>query len=122
GLRTGEQGVVRVAASMTLAVYVLPFILAEFHRRYPQIRLNLLTRNSEDALGLVERAEANVAFIEGNVPILPQDLAKRTLFKDEIVLAVRPDHNIAGRGRLASADLSGLEIVRREPGSGTREV
>ena len=121
-LRAGERGVVNVAASMTAAVYVLPAVLAEFHRQHPQLHLRLLTRNSEDALRLLKSAQADVAMVEGKVPTVPDDLMSRALFHDEIVLALRPDHRLAGRTRVRATDLVGLEIVQREVGSGTREV
>jgi DNA-binding transcriptional LysR family regulator len=122
GLRSGQRGVLRVAASMTAAVYLLPQVLAEFHRLYPRLELHLLTRNSLDAMALLHRAEADLALVEGPVSVAPADLESRTLFHDEIVLAVRPDHPLAARGGVGPADLSGLAIVQREAGSGTREV
>lgn len=122
GLRAAERGIVQVAASMTLAVYVLPALLAEFHRDHPNLELRLLTRNSEDALALLQRAEADIALVEGRLPAIPDGLSVHTLFHDEIVLAVGPHHPLASRQRLTPEDLVGLEIVQREPGSGTREV
>lgn len=122
GLRTGQRGSLRVAASMTAAVYLLPRVLAEFHRLHPLLELHLLTRNSLDALALLHRAEADLALVEGPVTASPADLESRTLFRDEIVLAVRPDHHLAGRSSVNAADLPGLTIVQREAGSGTREV
>ncbi len=121
-LRSGDIGIVNVAASMTLAVYVLPSVFAEIHRLHPHLQLRLLTRNSVDALRLLESAEAGVALVEGKVPAIPEDFTARTLFRDEIVLAVRPDHPLAQRASVRARDLAGLEIVQREPGSGTREV
>ena len=121
-LEASAMGTVAIAASMTVAVYVLPAVLAEFHRANPRIQLRLLTRNSLDALALLERYEASVALVEGQVPPVPPELHTRTLFYDEIVLAVQPTHPLASRTRVRPSDLLGLEIVQREPGSGTREV
>jgi DNA-binding transcriptional LysR family regulator len=42
------------------------------------------------------------------------------LMGDEIVLAVPPDHDFAGRDRVAVVELSGKPLVLREEGSGTR--
>jgi DNA-binding transcriptional LysR family regulator len=122
GVRAGQRGIVRVAASMTAAVYLMPKVLAEFHQLHPRLELRLLTRNSLDALALLHRAEADMALVEGPVGTTPTDLEARTLFHDEIVLAVGPDHHLAGRGSIVAADLAGLAIVQREAGSGTREV
>jgi DNA-binding transcriptional LysR family regulator len=122
GMRAGQRGIVRVAASMTAAVYLMPKVLAEFHQLNPGLELRLLTRNSLDALALLHRAEADMALVEGPVGAAPADLEARTLFHDEIVLAVGPDHHLADRESIAAADLAGLAIVQREAGSGTREV
>lgn len=122
GLSMGSRGRVRVAASMTAAVYLLPRVLSEFHRLYPELELQLLTRNSLDALALLHRAEADLALVEGPVTRPAADLESRTLFRDEIVLAVRPDHPLAARPSVSASDLPGLAIVQREEGSGTREV
>jgi DNA-binding transcriptional LysR family regulator len=121
-VETTAKGRVAIAASMTVAVYVLPAVLASFHRANPHITLQLLTRNSLDALALLERAEASVALVEGKVPPVPVGLHTRTLFDDEIVLAVHRSHPLAGRASVRASDLLGLEIVQREQGSGTREV
>lgn len=121
-LEADAAGTVRIAASMTVAVYVLPTLLADLHREFPHIELQLLTRNSVDALALLERAEASLALVEGRAPPVPADLHTRTLFHDEIVLAVQPDHPLAGRASVEPRDLVGMEIVQRERGSGTREV
>ncbi|MEX2536326.1 MAG: LysR substrate-binding domain-containing protein [Trueperaceae bacterium] len=122
GLRAGQRGSIRVAASMTVAVYLLPRILADFHRGHPQLELQLLTRNSLDSLALLQRADADLALVEGPVPAVPLDFESRTLFHDEIVLAVLPSHPLADRETVGAADLPGLTIVQREAGSGTREV
>lgn len=122
GLQGGQLGTIRIAASMTAAVYLLPRILADFHRSHPRLELQLLTRNSLDALALLQRSQAHVAVVEGPVPAVPADFDFRTLFQDEIVLAVKSDHPLAARERIEAGDLSGLPIVQRELGSGTREV
>lgn len=122
GLRSGSLGSLRVAASMTAAVYLLPRVLSQFHRLHPRLELQLLTRNSLDTLALLERAQADLAVVEGPVPKTSADLETRTLFHDEIVLAVRRDHRLAGKGTIKAEDLPGLAIVQREAGSGTREV
>jgi DNA-binding transcriptional LysR family regulator len=121
-LESSALGSVAIAASMTVAVYVLPAVLASFHRANPHIALQLLTRNSLDALTLLERAGASVALVEGKVPPVPAGFHTRTLFDDEIVLAVQPSHPLARTTMVRPADLLGLEIVQREQGSGTREV
>ena len=119
GLR---RGALYVTASMTIAVYLLPQILADFRRQQPDIALYLLTRNSQEALTLLEAGDADLALVEGPLDDVPADLERSVLLHDRLVLIVKPDHPLARRSRVALSDLAGLDMVFREAGSGTREV
>lgn len=121
-IRSLERGELWLSASMTVAVYLLPELLAGFRARYPGIELHLLTRNSQEVLRLLSAGEAELAFIEGPPVDLPAGVQQRVFYEDEVVLAVRPDHPLARRGAARPRDLAGLQVVTREPGSGTREV
>lgn len=118
-----ERGVLAIGASMTIAVYLLPRLLSRFHRQQPGLDLQLLTRNSSEVLNLLSSGRIDVALVETPVAQdeLP-DFEQRTLFTDEVVLAVPPGHPLASAGSVKPADLDGCELVVREPGSGTRRV
>ena len=115
-------GRLRLAASMTVAVYLLPELLARFHTMHPGLELELLTRNSVEALGLLMAGRADLCIVEGPIDVLPQGVTAELVGQDEIVLVVRPDHPLASAKTLRMGDLAGLEVARREIGSGTREV
>jgi len=116
------RGTLRVAASMTVAVYRLPSVLARFRETYPDLSIFLLTRNSSDAVALLASGEADLAIVEGPVDEPPAQLEVARYGIDRLVLVVRPDHPLAADAALPLQRLEGLEVVRRERGSGTREV
>ena len=124
-LRGLARGQLRISASMTVAVYLLPELLAVFRKRYPGLELTLLTRNSLEVTELLQAGEADLGFIEGSSHEVG-NLVGQTFFEDEILLVTRPDSELAGRAANRKAmsvrDLDSLELVRREEGSGTREV
>lgn len=115
-------GRLRLAASMTVAVYLLPELLARFHARHPGLELELLTRNSVEALALLKAGRADLCIVEGPIGSLPEGVTAELVGQDEIVLVVRPDHPLGSAAALQLGELDGLEVVRREVGSGTREV
>jgi DNA-binding transcriptional LysR family regulator len=121
-IRGLERGSLGVSASMTVAVYLLPRLLVRFQQSHPQLELRLLTRNSDEVLALLNRGDIEVAFVETPVTDVPAGMMQRIFFKDEVVLAVRPDHALALRAGVQPAELQGLPVVTREPGSGTRRV
>lgn len=124
-LRGLARGQLRISASMTVAVYLLPKLLANFRERYPGLELTLLTRNSSEVTELLQAGEADLGFTEGS-SFEVGNLVSQTFFEDEILLVTRPDSELARRAldhkAMSVSDLDGLELVRREEGSGTREV
>jgi len=116
------RGSLRIAASMTVAVYRLPAALARFREAFPALRIALLTRNSADAVALLAAGEADLAIVEGPVGEPPAQVEIALYGVDRLVLVVRPDHPLKADAALPLSRLEGLQVVRREPGSGTREV
>jgi LysR family transcriptional regulator, low CO2-responsive transcriptional regulator len=116
------RGAVRVAASMTVAVYQLPPALAAFRKEHPNLRIELLTRNSTDAAQLLATGHADLAIVEGPLGELPVGVEASVFGLDWLALVVHPDHPLRSEVPLPLSALAGLEVVRREPGSGTRDV
>lgn len=121
GLRGLEVGAVRVAASTTIASYLLPAVLAEYRRAYPGLKAEQFVGNTAEVVDRLESGGADVALIEGPVDRAPPGVELRVFRRDEIVLVTLPDHPLAGE-ELRPEQLEGSEVVWREEGSGTREV
>lgn len=117
-----EHGTLRLAASMTVAVYHLPQRLAEFRALHPGLRIDLLTRNSRDAAELLAAGRAELAIVEGPIGALPEGTEASLFGLDRLVLVVPSEHPLRAGAPLPLRALHGLVTVRREPGSGTREV
>lgn len=123
---TLEVGVLRLAASTTIALYWLPAHLATYHAAHPHVRVVVRTRNSRDAVAELAAGDVDVALVEAPAEAwagLAADLFVATpVHRDELVLVVPPTHPWAGRTRLEVVDLTDVACVGREPGSGTRDV
>ena len=117
-----ERGQLSISASMTVAVYLLPAVLARFRTANPGVDLRLLTRNSEEVLDLLARGETEVGFVETELAETPPGLESHVYYRDEVVLAVKADHPLAGSGELPASRLEGMKVVTRESGSGTRHT
>ena len=111
-------GPVAIAASQTIATYWLPRRLAAFHAANPQVRLNVVIRNTHEVESAVVDGEVNVGLVEG--PTQHPVLIRKQIDHDHIVLVIASDQPplpIDASGRL---DLRAISWVIREPGSGTR--
>ncbi len=58
------KGVLKLGASTTVALYILPKILSAFHKQYPQVEISLLNRNSEIVLQALIEQTINIGIIE----------------------------------------------------------
>lgn len=120
-LRRQRSGQLRIAASMTIAEYLVPQWLSELRSHMPEISVSLQVHNSEDVARQVLAQEADVGFIES--VSVPSGLVSRDVGADRLVAIVGPSHRWAKRRSPVSLDqLLQARLALRESGSGTREA
>jgi DNA-binding transcriptional LysR family regulator len=109
----------RVAASMTVAEYLLPGWLTVLRGRHPATAVALTAGNSAEVASAVLDGTADIGFVEG--PDLPPGLASRQVGQDTLTVVVPPAHPWARRrSGITAAELAATPLVAREPASGTR--
>lgn len=109
-------GPVHIAASSTIARYLLPAALARLARAHPTLRTTLSSGNSAAVEARVAAGDADLGFIEG--PAQRADIRATRWRTDRLEIIGPPE----APARLAPAELSTWPWVMREPGSGTRTV
>ncbi|MCX4161960.1 MULTISPECIES: LysR substrate-binding domain-containing protein [Paraburkholderia] len=121
-LRGMERGTLRIGASTTPASYLLPYLIADFHQRYPDVTLHTADGNTSEIVAAL--ASVDIALIEGPVGSdLPLDTAVHPWREDEIVAIMPRSHPLAQGPRQATlAELGAWPLVLREAGSGVRQV
>lgn len=123
-LRGLEQGTLRIGASTTPASYLLPYLIADFHRQYPDVSVHTADGNTTEIVGAL--GSVDIAMIEGPVGAdLPPDTAVHAWREDEIVAIVPRSHPLAPAGdggRAELADFGAHPLVLRETGSGVRQI
>jgi DNA-binding transcriptional LysR family regulator len=120
-LRADHDSHLLIAASLTVAEYLLPRWLEQLGASHPQVKVSLSMGNTEHVVQLVEQGEVELGFVEGSRP--PGRLRSKAVTEDELLVVVGPDHPWSRRRRpLSPSDLATTPLVLREPGSGTREV
>ncbi|MFD4136935.1 LysR family transcriptional regulator [Streptomyces goshikiensis] len=120
-LRGRRDSRLRVAASMTIAEYLLPGWLIALRGQRPDTAVSLHAGNSAVVAQRVLAHEADLGFVEGLS--VPEGLDSVVIAQDRLVVAVAPGHPWARRARgVAAAELAATPLILRERGSGTRQV
>jgi DNA-binding transcriptional LysR family regulator len=117
---TGElHGTLAIGASTGPGGHLVPLLLCEFQRRHPDLAVSLSISDTDRVIEQVAERELEL----GVVGALRRHRSLRfdPLVRDEIVLAVPPDHPFAGRQMPLSQLPEETYIVMQE-GAGVRHV
>lgn len=118
-LRTAHDSTLRIAASQTVAEYLLPGWLVAVRTGHPELSVTLDAMNSTDVAKRVLASEADLGFVEG--PDLPAGLHAEPIRADRLTVVVAPGHPWARRRHgVGVAELTSTALVSREANSGTR--
>lgn len=115
-----RRGKLAIGASTTVAQYVLPPVLAAFHKKFKDVKVSLAINNTEQTEHELSHKHIDLGIIEGQ--------SKNTAFKytpfikDQLLLVAATSNPLAKKGSIRTDQLPGIPLLLREPGSGTLEV
>ncbi len=118
GISAGALGRVRIGASETPGLYVLPAIVERYRRAHPQFALQFVIAPEAELFDRVAANDLDMAVVAGRA--VSGELQARPIGRDELVLVAPPASPAAGMRRVRASDLVGEAWVVREPGSDTR--
>lgn len=89
-----ESATVRLGLFPTLAPYLLPHVVPNLHRRFPQLELLLVEEKTEVVLQQLRDGQLDAGILA--LPVADAHLHHEELFTEDFVLAVPADHPLAG--------------------------
>ncbi len=115
-----SQGRLSIGASTTIAMYLLPPVLASFMELSGGVEVSMLSGNSENVEQWLRDGTVDIGFVE-NASRRPW-LHYEPLMADELVLVAGTQGRYGAIEAVTPEELRELPIVLREKGSGTREI
>ena len=115
-----SQGRLSIGASTTIAMYLLPPVLASFMELSGGVEVSMLSGNSENVEQWLRDGTVDIGFVE-NASRRPW-LHYEPLMADELVLVAGTHGRYGSQESVTPEELRGLPLVLREKGSGTREI
>ena len=100
--------------------YFMPQLLGSFVRRYPKVEPRLQITNRASLLSSLARNQSDL-YIMGQPPE-GVSVVEYPFLKNILVVVARPDHPLAGKKKIALAQIAKERFVGRESGSGTRKA
>lgn len=118
GVSATRMGEVTVACVPSAVNYFLSGVIAQYHRRYPKIRVKILDENANAVLTAVADGEADfgVNFVGTN----ENEVDFEPLLEERFVAACRRDHPLAKKSRITWKQLAKYDFISVSKSSGNR--
>jgi len=116
-IRGLKRGRLRVAATPAIATYLLPPLLARFHRRRPAARVVAMASKGTTVAKLLRESRVDVAL--SDEPIEDDRIETRKWTDDELVVIAPHDHPLAGAPALSAGELGQWTFLVDDPSSST---
>ena len=113
-----ERGSLRIGASTTPGMYLVPKTVAHFKERYPKIEIHLVIGDTRQIETGVIGNEFDFGFVGGH--LAGDEVAVVPWLTDELVLVAAPKHPLARKRSVKADDLRKEKFILRESGSATR--
>jgi len=118
---TGNNtGLITLGASTTIAEYMLPGLLGDFRKKFPEIMVRLKVANTDAIVAMVEDNSIDLGVVEGEVN--NQLLRVEDCLVDELVAICPNEHPFNKVESIKAEALVDQPFIYREDGSGTRSV
>jgi DNA-binding transcriptional LysR family regulator len=119
-LRSALHGQLRLAAIPT-ALPMLPALTEPFARHHPEVRLHILSRTSNDVLGMLENLEvdAGVTYLDNEK--LPR-VVSVPLYRESYCFVGPASGPFGGRSTVAWAELAGQKLALLTPDMQNRRI
>lgn len=114
------KGKLLIGASTTIGEYILPSLVGNFIKKYPEVEVSLVIGNTEDIESHILDTSLDIALVEG--PVSGKDIVAEHFLDDELVLIVPPEHPLTKNKKISVFELSKYPFISREKGSGTRHI
>lgn len=108
-MRLEVEGRVRIAAIYSVGLSEMAQLEREFERRRPDARLEVEYLRPEKVYSAVLADEADLGLV--SYPEPTREIKVIPWRKEEMVLAVSPQHPLAGREQVTPAELNGVEFI-----------
>jgi DNA-binding transcriptional LysR family regulator len=113
------SGVIKIAASTIPEEHLLPSLIAEFQKQYPDIKFKIKTEDSVSSLLSLQANDVDFA-ATGSIDGYSEKFDVLEIGKEELVLIVPCNHTLSNRKSVKLEEILQYPYISREETSGTR--
>lgn len=119
-LKNFEKGKLKIGASTTIGIYILPNIIGEFVKKYDGVEVPIVIENTFNICKMILENKIDFAFVEG--PVYSEEIFVENFCLDKLVFLANKSHPFVKQNIINKDELSKEKLIMREKGSGTRDI
>jgi DNA-binding transcriptional LysR family regulator len=112
------RGPLRLGSVNSVGIYFLPEVLTAFHRKFPDVEVEMEMHTSSRVMELLQENLVDLALIAWDRQYPQLDSA--VIMQDALLLVAHPEHPLTRKRNPSLSDLSEHRFVGYEPGTPTR--
>ena len=113
-LRNVERGSLSIGTAPTIGTYVLPAILEQYSKRYPDVEISIRTGRSEEVTRMVLADEVQIGFERH---LTHPEIETIPLYEDDLSLMARASHPLARAQSVTVSDVARESVIFFDVGS-----
>lgn len=110
---SGLAGTIRLGVTPTLGPYLMPAVVAQLHRDYPDMRLYIREGIPDEQVAELRRGGLDMMLLP--LPVGGSDLHVEPLFREPLHLVAAPDNPLCAKPLLKRIDLAGQAVLSLDP-------
>ena len=108
-INKGELGTLRVGFSTLASFFILPKKISEFLKIYPGVELKLKEMRTEKIVEEIKEKKIDIGF--AGKKIIDKDIKSISLFKENIVLAINKNNDLAKKKNISIKDIKNEKFI-----------
>ncbi len=108
-VREGVRGEVKIGATRSVGIYVLPALIERMTKDFPKLKLSLFTQSRLPTYERLKKGELDLAVVLTDV--LPEGLAAKSLRCEPLCLVVSPRHSLAARRNISLKEFESIPFI-----------
>ena len=118
-LKNEVSGTIRIAASTIPGEHIIPGLISEFQKKYPEIKFKINAQDSLTSLNSLLANDVDFAAV-GTIQKYEEKLDFLPIGREALVVVVPCNHELAKHKKMKLARILSIPFIGREETSGTR--
>ncbi len=119
-LKNVVGGKLALGASTTPGEYLVPKMLGQFKKKFPDVEPELFIADTDDIVEKLANHEIDIAFVGRKIS--EDNLESKKFASDELILITPPQHQLAKKKTITLKETISCPLILREKGSATRKT